>query len=53
VQRVNAWLEPGFTATPGARWQFERLGYFVADAKDSTPENPVLNRCVTLRDSWS
>ena len=53
VQRVNAWLEPGFTATPGARWQFERLGYFVADAKDSTLENPVLNRCVTLRDSWS
>ncbi|ETF01313.1 glutaminyl-tRNA synthetase [Advenella kashmirensis W13003] len=53
VQQVNAWLEPGFVATPGARWQFERLGYFVADSKDSTPEHPVLNRCVTLRDSWT
>ncbi len=53
VERVNAWLEPGFTAEPDARWQFERIGYFVADTKDSTPENPVLNRCVTLRDSWS
>lgn len=52
-QTVSAWLEPGTTATPGATWQFERLGYFTADLKDSTAEFPVLNRIVTLRDSWA
>jgi len=49
---VNAWLEPGTRAEPGATWQFERLGYFVADREDSTPERPVINRAVTLRDTW-
>ncbi len=49
---VQAWLEPGTVAAPGATWQFERLGYFTADRVDSTPETPVLNRIVTLRDSW-
>ncbi|OZI52542.1 glutamine--tRNA ligase/YqeY domain fusion protein [Bordetella genomosp. 4] len=52
-ETVTAWLEPGTVATPGATWQFERLGYFTADIKDSTPEAPVLNRIVTLRDSWA
>jgi glutaminyl-tRNA synthetase len=50
---VTAWLEPGTVATPGATWQFERLGYFTADLKESSPEAPVLNRIVTLRDSWA
>lgn len=49
---VQGWLEPGIEATPGATWQFERLGYFVADRHDSTPQKPVINRAVTLRDSW-
>ena len=51
-QTVQAWLEPGTVAEPGATWQFERLGYFTADRVVSTPEAPVLNRIVTLRDSW-
>lgn len=34
----------------GMRYQFERLGYFCVD-KDSTPEKPVVNRTVTLRDT--
>lgn len=51
-QTVQAWLEPGIEAVPGATWQFERLGYFTVDSKDSRPEAPVLNRIVTLRDSW-
>jgi glutaminyl-tRNA synthetase len=38
---------------PGARYQFERLGYFIADAEDSRPGAPVYNRIVTLRDSWA
>ena len=38
---------------PASRYQFERTGYFVHDAVDSTPERPVFNRTVTLRDSWA
>ncbi|MFA7061742.1 MAG: glutamine--tRNA ligase/YqeY domain fusion protein [Pedobacter sp.] len=34
------------------RIQFERLGYFCLDSRDSTPEKPVFNRIVTLRDVW-
>jgi glutaminyl-tRNA synthetase len=41
------------TAEPGSRWQLERLGYFIVDTVDSRPERLVLNRIVTLRDSWS
>jgi len=40
-------------AAPGSRYQFERLGYFCVDLKDSTPGKPVFNRVVTLRDSWA
>jgi len=50
----NAVVEPGLAAaSPGDRFQFEREGYFVLDASDSTPDRPVFNRTVTLRDSWS
>jgi glutaminyl-tRNA synthetase len=50
---VQAWLEPGTRAEPEAAWQFERLGYFVADREESTPDRPVINRTATLRDSWA
>jgi len=33
--------------------QFERLGYFCVDSKDSTEGKPVFNRTVSLRDSWA
>ena len=49
---------PGLVSSPawpaprqGARWQLERVGYFVFDTVDSRPDAPVLNRIVTLRDS--
>jgi glutaminyl-tRNA synthetase len=46
-------LEPGLAdAKPGERVQFERLGYFCVDTKDSSPGRPVFNRTVTLRDQW-
>lgn len=46
-------VEPGLgNAAPGARYQFERLGYFCADP-DTTPGKPVFNRTVTLRDTWA
>jgi len=45
-------LEPGLgNALPEERYQFERMGYFTVDAKDSQPGAPVFNRTVTLRDS--
>lgn len=47
-------LEPSLAeAEPGARLQFERNGYFVADSVDSKPGVPVFNRTVALRDSWA
>ena len=50
----EARLEPMLAeAAPGSRWQFERMGYFVADAKHSRPGAPVFNRTVTLRDVWT
>jgi glutaminyl-tRNA synthetase len=46
-------LEPSLArAAAGARFQFERLGYFCADP-DSTPGRPVFNRTVTLKDTWA
>jgi glutaminyl-tRNA synthetase len=38
---------------PGDYYQFERNGYFCHDSVDSKPGRPVLNRIVTLRDSWA
>jgi glutaminyl-tRNA synthetase len=50
----NAKLEPSLaSAVPESRWQFERLGYFCADRRDSKPGALVFNRTVTLRDEWA
>ena len=47
-------LEPGLAdAEPESRFQFERIGYFCVDSKDSRPGKPVFNRTVTLRDDWA
>jgi len=40
-------------AAPGTQFQFERVGYFCVDAKDSSPGRLVFNRIVSLRDSWA
>jgi len=49
----DAKLEPSLAnAQPGARYQFERLGYFCADP-DSKPGAPVFNRTVALKDTWA
>ena len=52
---TSAKLEPSLKdATPGNPIQFERLGYFCLDFKDSTGENNlVFNRTVSLKDSWN
>lgn len=50
----NCRLEPSLAGIgPESRFQFERLGYFCADMKESKPEKPVFNRTVTLRDTWA
>jgi glutaminyl-tRNA synthetase len=50
---MDGLVEPGVAhAASGTRYQFERLGYFCVDP-DSTPEKPVFNRTVTLRDTWA
>lgn len=40
-------------AQAGDKFQFERIGYFCADSKDSVPGKPVFNKTVGLKDSWS
>ncbi len=51
---VHGWIEPAAAhAQPEQSVQFERLGYFVADRRDHTVQHPVLNRTVTLRDTWT
>jgi glutaminyl-tRNA synthetase len=40
-------------AKPGITYQFERLGYFCVDSKDSTDGNLVFNRTISLRDTWA
>jgi len=39
-------------ADPETRYQFEREGYFILDSRYSTPEQPVFNRVIGLRDTW-
>jgi glutaminyl-tRNA synthetase len=51
---AGAWAEASLAdAEPGARFQFERLGYFMTDLVDSRGDALVFNRTVTLRDTWS
>ncbi len=46
-------VEPSLRdATPGARYQFERMGYFCVDP-DSAPGKPVFNRTIGLKDTWA
>jgi glutaminyl-tRNA synthetase len=51
---TTAWGEPALTELlPGETVQFERLAYFCADTRLSRPGVPVMNRTVTLKDSWA
>ena len=50
----NALIEPAvIKEKKDERFQFERQGYFYADPIDYTDENPVFNKIVSLKDSWS
>ena len=51
---VSGYVEPdAASAVAEHAFQFERLGYFVADRHDHTPDRPVFNRSVTLREIWA
>ncbi|MDR1672867.1 MAG: glutamine--tRNA ligase/YqeY domain fusion protein, partial [Bacteroidales bacterium] len=53
LKTVTALVEPSLKeAKTGTNYQFERLGYFCVDP-DTTADQPVFNRTVTLKDSWS
>jgi glutaminyl-tRNA synthetase len=49
----DAYLEPSLeSAKKEEFFQFERLGYFCVDNRDSNKGKPIFNRTVSLRDSW-
>jgi len=50
VRREN--MKNIFEVSLESHYQFERLGYFVTDRHDHTPDNTVFNRTVTLKDTW-
>src|SRR5215471_3251622 len=53
LEVVQGKAEPSLSsARPGARYQFERLGYFCVD-KSSRPKRLVFNRTAELRDTWA
>lgn len=49
----NCYIEPyAAEMKPGQYLQFQRIGYFMAD-HDTTPDNPVFNKTVGLKDTWA
>jgi len=53
IEMPNAVLEPSLAGCEaGAKFQFERQGYFCLDSVDSTADKPVFNRTVTLKEGW-
>ncbi len=50
----HAKIEPFLAenAQPGKHFQFQRIGYFTPDSKDSRADKLVFNRTITLKDSW-
>lgn len=54
VVHKHAKIEPSILdAEPESRFQFERVGYFCFDSADNTDGHVVMNRTVSLRDTWA
>ncbi|HEX7005234.1 MAG TPA: glutamine--tRNA ligase/YqeY domain fusion protein [Trueperaceae bacterium] len=54
LQVSHGFVEPSVANDPSdTRYQFERLGYFWRDPVDSSSDDLVFNRIVTLKDSWT
>jgi glutaminyl-tRNA synthetase len=53
LKTITAYIEPAIkTARNEDRFQFERVGYFVADRYDYSSAKPVFNKTVGLKDNW-
>ena len=53
IQVIRGKVEPALLKlAQGSRVQFERTGYFCVD-KESTPQKPIFNHTVSLKDSWA
>lgn len=53
LETITAKVEPSVAdSKPGTHYQFERVGYFYTDPKDSQPGKPVFNRTVQLKDGF-
>ncbi|MBV1841591.1 glutamine--tRNA ligase [Photobacterium ganghwense] len=51
---LKGFVEPALVSAEAEKaYQFERMGYFCADSKDSSAESLVFNRTVGLRDTWA
>ncbi|MEI8627254.1 glutamine--tRNA ligase [Vibrio sp. M60_M70] len=51
---INGFVEPSLASAVAEKgYQFERMGYFCADSKDSSADKLVFNRTVGLRDTWA
>ncbi len=54
IVNKHAVVEPSLLrATPGSRYQFERVGYFCVDSDSNKEKSLVFNRIVTLKDTWN
>ncbi|MCA8956398.1 MAG: glutamine--tRNA ligase, partial [Planctomycetes bacterium] len=54
IVRRGCKLEPSLAeAAADVTYQFERLGYYCVDRRDSRPDALVFNRTVGLRDTWA
>lgn len=54
IEVTGSIVEPSvLNESASPNFQFEREGYFCIDHKDSTENDPIFNRTITLRDSWS
>lgn len=53
LKTITAYIEPAIkSAQAEERFQFERIGYFVADRYGHTSDKPVFNKTVGLKDTW-
>jgi len=53
LEILTGYVEPALASPEiGFRCQFERLGYFCVDS-ESTPDKPVFNLTVNLKDTWA
>ncbi|GAL05465.1 glutaminyl-tRNA synthetase [Photobacterium aphoticum] len=51
---LRGFVEPALASAEAEKaYQFERMGYFCADSKDSSADALVFNRTVGLRDTWA